>query len=166
MSPSRIVSDCPITVLLLRHAERAVAPADDPPLTPAGIERAHALVSVAGNAGVRAIFTTQYVRSVQTAKPLAHHLRITPTVMVVDPADPEAYAQELVASIRSASQETPVLVVSHTNTIPMIVAALGAAAIPPVSEAEFDKLFFIEAPKRSGRARIVQARYGAPSAVA
>jgi broad specificity phosphatase PhoE len=164
MSPVPVSSRCPITVILLRHAERASTPANDPPLTPAGEARARDLAGAVGTARVSAIFTTQFRRSVQTAQPLADQLSLTPVVLTVDPANVEAYVQELVTRIRLLPTQSTVLVVSHTNTIPLIVTALGGPTIPPVLESEFDKLFVIEAPKRSGKARVVQARYGLPSA--
>lgn len=151
---------CPITVILLRHAERASTPANDPPLTPAGETRARDLVGAVSTARVNVIFTTQFRRAVQTAQPLADHLGITPVVLAVDPADVETYVETLVTRIRSLATQSTVLVVSHTNTIPLIVTALGGPEIPVVGEDEFDKLFVIEAPKRSGKARVVQARYG------
>lgn len=161
MSPVSVSSRCPITVILIRHAERAATPANDPPLTPAGEARARALVGAVGTARVNAIFTTQFRRSVQTAQPLADHLGLTPVVLTVDPANVAAYVQALVTQIRLLPTQSTVLVVSHTNTIPLIVTALDGPVIPPVLESEFDKLFVIEAPKRSGKARVVQARYGA-----
>lgn len=156
MSPVPVSSRCPITVILLRHAERASTPANDPPLTPAGEARARDLAGAVGTARVSAIFTTQFRRSVQTAQPLADQLSLTPVVLTVDPANVEAYVQELVTRIRLLPTQSTVLVVSHTNTIPLIVTALGGPTIPPVLESEFDKLFVIEAPKRSGKARVVQ----------
>lgn len=152
------------TILLLRHAERLSSPPDNPALSPAGEQRARDLVSAVGNAGIKTIFTTQYVRSVQTAQPLADHLAITPTQLGVDPFNPQAYVQDLIAHIRLAPSRASVLVVSHSNTIPMIVAALRTAVIGPIDEDEFDKLFIIETLGRPGKARIVRARYGAPSA--
>ena len=153
------------TILLLRHAERVSSPPDNPPLSPAGEQRARDLVSAVGNAGIKAIFTTQYVRSVQTAQPLADRLAITPTQLVVDPSNPQAYVQDLIAHIRLAPSRATVLVVSHSNTIPMIAAALHAAAIAPIDENEFDKLFIIQTIAQSVKARFVRARYGAASAV-
>ena len=162
MSPLQLFADCPVTVLLLRHAERASSPVTDPPLTSAGQERAHALIQVAGKAGVRAVFTTQFVRSKQTAQPLANHLGITPIVLSLSATSPQAYVQELVARIRSTPANTSVLVVSHTNTIPMIVAELSGLSIAPIGQEEFDRLFIIETRRLVSRSRVVMARYGAP----
>src|SRR5688572_14937113 len=68
------------TVLLVRHAEKAAQPADDPPLTAEGEARAQALVQVARDAGVTAIVTTQFQRTRLTGAPLAQALGITAEV--------------------------------------------------------------------------------------
>jgi len=57
----------PAPVLLVRHAEKAAEPADDPPLTAAGAERAQALATALQDAGVTAIITTQLRRTRETA---------------------------------------------------------------------------------------------------
>src|SRR6185369_592218 len=50
------------TVYLVRHAEKAAAPAADPPLLEAGNKRAQELARTLGNAGIKAIFTSQFLR--------------------------------------------------------------------------------------------------------
>ena len=67
----------PTVVLLVRHAEKAAQPAQDPPLTDAGSARARALVAVARDAGVSAIITTQFLRTKNTAEPTATALTLS-----------------------------------------------------------------------------------------
>ena len=73
-------AEAPVTVLLVRHAEKAAGGSDDPPLSPAGEARARVLAHVAGSAGVSAIYHTQYKRTQQTVAPLAAKLGLTPTL--------------------------------------------------------------------------------------
>ena len=68
-------------VVLVRHADKANEPADDPPLTPAGKRRAQDLASALRNAGLTAIITTQFLRSRQTALPLATENQIRPEII-------------------------------------------------------------------------------------
>ncbi len=108
MSPVPVSSRCPITVILLRHAERASTPANDPPLTPAGEARARDLAGAVGTARVSAIFTTQFRRSVQTAQPLADQLSLTPVVLTVDPANdnPTSPRKRIRQAVRHRSAQT------------------------------------------------------------
>src|SRR5215218_6156596 len=49
----------PITVFLIRHAEREEEPRQDPPLNQQGIARSQALARLLSSAGIKAIFTSQ-----------------------------------------------------------------------------------------------------------
>jgi broad specificity phosphatase PhoE len=61
-------------IILVRHAEKACALADDPPLSLAGEKRAEDLAVVLAGAKVRHIITTDFRRTNDTAKPLAQTL--------------------------------------------------------------------------------------------
>src|SRR4029453_9075189 len=68
------------TIILVRHAEKNIEPNNpNPNLSPAGQARAQELVRVLGNAGITAIYATQFVRTQQTAQPLATHLGLPVT---------------------------------------------------------------------------------------
>ena len=56
------------TFLIVRHAERADASANTN-LSQPGVERAAALAEVAREAGVTAVYSTDYCRTAQTAQP-------------------------------------------------------------------------------------------------
>jgi broad specificity phosphatase PhoE len=148
------------TVILVRHAEKGDAPANDPGLTEAGAARARALMAIARDAGVTAVITTQFARTRETARPAAEALGITPEVAR---AGGGAHAQD-VARMVQAHAGGVVLVVGHSNTIPAIVAALGAPQPPPICDSEYDNLYVVTIPA-SGSAREIRARYGEPSPV-
>ena len=154
------VSAPPTVVLLVRHAEKAAQPAQDPPLTEAGAARAQALVAVARDAGVTAIITTQYERTRKTAEPTALALRVTPEV--VD-AGPVAQHAKAVADQVLKHAGGTVLVVGHSNTIPAIVGALGAPQPRDLCDSEYDQLFVVVIGD-TGPPRLIRSRYGAPSA--
>ena len=140
----------PATIFLVRHAEKA-GDADDSPLTEAGQERARALARVLGEAGVGTLYTTQYTRNIQTARPLAEKLGITPVVIPADDVD------GLAAHLRDMAPGESALVVSHTDKLPLIGKALGIT-VPEVAHMEFDRLTVVILGKGYAEARTL--RYG------
>jgi broad specificity phosphatase PhoE len=149
------------TVLLVRHAEKAALPAADPPLTAEGQERAKALVDVARDAGVTAVITTQFARTRTTAQPLAEALGLTSEVIE---ARGGQHAQQVADAVRSKHAGEVVLVVGHSNTVPAIIAALGAKQPAEICDGEYDHLYVVTIPE-SGSTRVIRARFGAPSPV-
>jgi broad specificity phosphatase PhoE len=144
-----------MTVYVVRHAEKAAAPAGDPPLSPAGEARAEALVDSAKHAGVHAIITTQYLRTKETAAPTAAALGITPEVVPTTSAQSIA---DVVAAVRKHTGET-VLVVGHSNTVPGIVAGLGAEEPPAICDSEYDNLYVVKI-AADGKATVTHGHYG------
>lgn len=142
------------TVILVRHAEKAVVSSDDPPLSEAGRKRAAALRHVLEKAGVSAIYATQYQRTQQTVEPLAKAMKVT--TAKVDAAKPET----LVSEIRQRHRGKTVVVAGHSNTIPEIIDALGAPNAPDIEDADFNDLFVVSIPK-TGPVRLLHMQYGA-----
>ena len=161
VSPLAAQQRAATTVILVRHAEKATLPAEDPALTAEGQARAQALVAIARDAGVTALITTQFARTRETARPAAEALHITPEIVSAGGAQ---HAQEVAKAILSGHAGAVVLVVGHSNTIPAIVAALGAPRPPPICDSEYDGLYFVTVPA-TGVARVIRARYGEPSVV-
>jgi broad specificity phosphatase PhoE len=148
----------PTVVLLVRHAEKGTQPANDPPLTSEGQERANALVGVARQAGVTAIITTQFERTRKTAEPTAVELKITPEVVQAGGA---AHAKAVADQVMKHAGGT-VLVVGHSNTIPAIVGALGAPQPKDLCDSEYDQLFTVVLGD-GGPPRLIRSRYGVAS---
>ena len=143
------------TIVVVRHAERADAGtggatmmATDPELSEAGRARAEALAFALKDAGITAIFTTEYKRTQQTAVPLARMLRITPaTVSSKDP-------QSLIARIKGAKGN--VLVIGHSNTVPDVIRRLGVETPVTVRDADYDHLFIVSV---SSQPSVLQLHY-------
>ncbi|MBD2699883.1 histidine phosphatase family protein [Spirosoma sp. BT702] len=146
------------TVFIVRHAEK-VSEADTTDLTPAGHERAQALVDVLASKGVDSIFTTPYRRTRQTAAPLARQLGLT---MVDYPARPNEAIVKRINLIRSKM----VLVVGHSNTILDIAKGLGTQpSMTTIASGDFDNLLRVQI-KRGlfGTSRTIsQTTYGQPT---
>lgn len=139
------------TVLLVRHAEKAALPADDPPLSDLGQQRVEALGRMVADAGITRIFASDKRRTQQTVAPLADRLGLA--VEVVAAKD----AAGLAAAIRSRPGGV-VLVAGHSNTLGPIAGALGAPEPPEISEADYDTLYVVTVPVE-GPATLVRLRW-------
>jgi len=160
-APAQPVAGTSTTIILVRHAEKAVEPKDDPALTPLGEARAMALVDAVRGAGISAIYSTRWKRTQGTARPVAEQLAIPVTTWDATPGEGDygqAYAAELLAKHRGKV----ILVVGHSNTVPSILRGLGIADAPTIVDAEYDNLFIVTVPE-AGSARLVRAKYGAPA---
>lgn len=144
-------------VIIVRHAEKT-GEAGDPGLTAAGMERAQALVDVARNAKVTNIITTQYRRTRETAQPSAMALNLTPQVI---PATAN-HLRETADTVR-AHPGSVFLIVGHSNTVPDLVAALGAPAPAAICDNEYDGLYVVTLTSDGRPPSVVQSRYGMES---
>ncbi|GAC1650919.1 MAG: hypothetical protein NVS9B15_10780 [Acidobacteriaceae bacterium] len=124
------------TVFIVRHADK-VSEAQDAVLSAQGIARAECLASTLRDADVGAIYTSDLLRTQQTAAPLAKAAHLEVHALPVRDVD------RLVSQVR-AEHGHNVLVVHHGNTIDKIVAALGAGTVPPIPSPEYDRLIAIE----------------------
>lgn len=139
----------PRAIFLVRHAERAATSGRVPPdtgLSPEGKARAEHLAQELKDADIKAIFTTEYKRTQQTAAPLAQSLGIQPEVISGDDL------RSLVAKIRAAPGN--VLVVGHANTLPQLIAALGVSVRVTIAESDYDNLFIVLPEKKAQLIRL------------
>jgi len=153
-------SQATTTMIFIRHADTAAEPAGDPGLSEAGRERVaeltRQLVDADVVAGVDAIYVTQYRRTQETAQPLADALDLP--VNRYDAADTE----EILETILKRHKGKIILVVGHSNTVPELIANLGASKkVPPIAEGEYDNIYVIAIPW-FGKTKTIRLRYGEP----
>jgi broad specificity phosphatase PhoE len=147
------------TIVLVRHAEKAAEPAADPPLTAEGAARAQALVEAVRGMPVTAIVSTDFARTRSTAAPLAARLGLTPEIVDARLRD---HARMVAEGILARHRGETVVVVGHSNTVPDIVAALGATRPPPICDAEYDNLYVVRVPA-AGSPTVERRQFGAAS---
>ena len=130
------------TVFVVRHAERADAGtsatptmATDPDLSDVGKARAESLAIALKDAGIKAIFTTEYKRTQQTAAPLAKALGIDVTAV------PARDMPGLIDRVKTAGGN--VLVVGHSNTLGEVVSRLGVTETVKVGDHDYDNLLVV-----------------------
>jgi phosphohistidine phosphatase SixA len=152
-----LASAAPAVVLIVRHAEKEALPADDPPLTPSGRQRAQELVRVAqafaaAGAPVRELIASEAKRTHQTLEPLAASTGLP--VTVVKAKDTAAIVNRILAVDGGI-----VVLAGHSNTLPAILEALGGPAGVIIADPEFDRIFAVTG--LGAQVNVVALRYGA-----
>jgi phosphohistidine phosphatase SixA len=130
------------SVFVVRHAERADAAAGtasmmatDPDLSEAGRGRAQSLAAALKDAGITAIYTTEFKRTQQTGEPLAKALGLQMTTVS---------ARELPALLDKLKAATGnSLVIGHSNTVGEVIAGLGVSEPVKLTDKDYDNLFIV-----------------------
>ena len=136
-------------VFVVRHAEKA-ADGDDPPLTEQGLARAQALAVLLADQPLTAVYSTPYERTQQTVQPTAAAHGLT-----VESYDPRS---DLPALILERHAGVTVLVAGHSNTVPSIVAGLGAPEQPEIPHERYGDLYRVS--RVGDEVDLVIERYG------
>jgi len=131
----------PVTVILVRHAEKDYADPNksDQRLSAVGHFRADALVSAVEQFGIRRIFSTDFARTRDTVGPLSQ-LKGIP-ITIYDPRDLRGLAEK----IKALRKDRRVIVSGHSNTIPPLVNLLiGEELYRELGEFEYNKMFVVK----------------------
>lgn len=142
-------------VFLVRHAELPGAAMADPknvPISPTGKARAQRLAALLKDAGISAIYVTDFTRTKQTAQPLAKELGKDP--VVVPKGDPKL----LVERLRKDNASQTVLLVGHTDTLPGLIKALGYPSDIKIDAQDYGNVFIVT-PKGEGAPAFLRLRY-------
>lgn len=133
------------TIILVRHAEKSDEPGNDPDLTDAGRERAQRLLRIAGRYRPGAVYSTNFRRTRETARPIAERRRLS--IQIYDAKMP----QDLVSAI-TKSKIKRFLIVGHSNTIPGLANLLiGKELFKQLDDDEYGTIWIIRF--KSGRFR-------------
>jgi len=153
-------SQATTTMIFVRHAEKAGLSEDDPGLSVAGQRRAselaRQLVDADVAAGIDAIYSSPYRRTKETVQPIADALNLP--INIYDPSDNEAVLETILKNHKGKI----ILVVGHSNTLPTLIADLGASKlVPPIAENEYDNIYVIAIPW-FGKTKTIRLRFGDP----
>jgi broad specificity phosphatase PhoE len=148
------------TIIFVRHAEQTSFAETDPPLSEAGKRRAaelaRQLVDADVVAGIDAVYSTPLKRSLETAQPIADALNLP--INSYDAADSERVLERILANHKGEI----ILVIGHSNTVPVLIANLGASKnVPPIAQDEFDNIYIISIPW-FGKTKTIRLRFGEP----
>jgi phosphohistidine phosphatase SixA len=126
-------------VLVVRHADKAVAATNDPPLSDAGRTRAAALADAVRDAGVTRVIVDQSQRTQQTAEPFSQRRGLKPEIIPMDWSNPVAQVHAVADSVRRPGSVT--LVIGHRNTVPELIHELGGPVIPEIPDTAYSDLY-------------------------
>jgi broad specificity phosphatase PhoE len=136
-------------LVLVRHGEK-IDESSDAELNEAGRSRARALAALLKDAGIEAVYSTNYARTRETARPTAEGL--SRPIEIYDGDGLEAFAKELRAKGGRA------LIVGHSDTTPELVKLLGGEPGPAIASDEYDRLYVLTL-SAEGKASTVLLRF-------
>jgi 2,3-bisphosphoglycerate-dependent phosphoglycerate mutase len=143
------------TIWIVRHAEKATTPADDPELSEAGLKRAEDLAKLLKNEKIAGIYVTNYNRTRLTAKPTAD--KFTLVAENYDPSDLKTFASKVFQYYKGHN----VLIVGHSNTvIPTLVALGGERPFSTLADDDYDVVFKLTL--KNGTTELEIKYYGEP----
>ncbi len=143
----------PSTIFLVRHAEKADEPEDDPGLTPEGRERARDVARLLVDAEITHVHSSDFERTRHTGQPLADELGLS--MNLYDHGDPGPFLDEVMATPGRH------VIVGHSNTLPDLAERLGGDGYGEIVEAwEYNRLYILT-PSPQGMETVL-LRFGAP----
>ena len=120
---------------LVRHAEKQADGSRDPALTEAGKQRSQQLANWLQDKHIKDIWSSDYKRTRDTAKPLLSSLGLQ--LNIYDPGDLTALSKNLLDKQHNA------LIVGHSNTTPELARLLCQCDIEDMVDSEYDRLIEI-----------------------
>jgi len=146
-------------VILVRHAEPAVADSGDPDLSAAGERRAAALgeylAAVLEGAKVDYLYAADTRRAQQTAAPVANQFGLPINLLA------SSDWEDLAGRIRREHRGETVVVVGYSTTLPGVVTGLTGQTVR-VNDADYGSIFVLFLPS-PGDARVLRLHYDAAS---
>ena len=150
---------CTTNYYVVRHAEKANS-SSNTPLSAAGLQRAEDLKDYLADKGIDNIYTSQYLRTQQTAAPTANQFGLTAVEY-----DVPAELSNLITKLKSHGDNRSVLVVNHSNTVPVIIDSLMKSPQGiTISETDFDNIYKVKVSRfLSVNRSLIQGTYGQPT---
>ncbi len=148
-------------VVVVRHAEKAPLPANDPVLSDIGIARAVALDASLRSTPITDVVVSHVQRTRLTAEPLISRTHATLHVVPIGAAGVAAHVQAVSDTVRAIARSAGrgVLVVGHSNTVTLIVQTLGGPVTPALCDSQYSQLFTVRL--RDGQTAVSRGSYGA-----
>ncbi|MEO6454315.1 MAG: phosphoglycerate mutase family protein [Ginsengibacter sp.] len=147
---------CTTYYYVVRHAERQDT-SPNSPLSATGLQRAGILRDSLITKGIDFIYASTFLRTQQTAQPLATALGKSLQIYIPDTT------KKLITVLKRIKGKR-VLVVGHSDTVPEIVLGLSGETVPAIAFNDFDNLYVIKIKKRPcSRKKMWHKTYGLAS---
>jgi YHS domain-containing protein/phosphohistidine phosphatase SixA len=150
---SQITTDSVTTIILVRHAEKQKDGTKNPTLTDEGIVRAIELAYILREEPIAAVFSTDYERTLKTAKPTAEFHELPVQKYLV-----QNHNSFLENVLRQYWGKT-VLIVGHSNTVPAMLDILTGGNHWKIEDYMYNDLFIVNT-IRKGEWRTLHLKYG------
>ncbi|MEC8956405.1 MAG: phosphoglycerate mutase family protein [Pseudomonadota bacterium] len=153
-------SQATTTIIFVRHAEKDTSIDNNPGLTEAGKRRVFELTRQLKDAdvvtGIDAIYSTSFKRNIETVEPLARTLNLN--IHKYEKDDYEIVLEEILDTYKGKI----ILVAGHSDTLPGLMAELGASKkVPDIADNEYDNIYIVSIPW-FGKTKTIRLRYGNP----
>lgn len=135
-----------LTIILLRHAEKDKQDEEfgnsiDPRLSKDGEIRAEKLIEILEKYKPDAVFSSQFQRTIWTARPYAQTRR-----MMIQFYNHRKLDE--IAALATAGNFKTIVIVGHNSTTPALTNKLiGQEKYKPLDESEYDKIFIVRVSK-------------------
>lgn len=120
-------------IFLSRHMEKASS-GQDPALSPCGVAQAQAFATQLKDIALPHLMHTPFLRTQQTAQAF---LKADRQLLSYDPRQVEALINEL------KSKTGNVLVIGHSNTIPLLVEKMTGQTVAPLKEQDYGRIYIL-----------------------
>ena len=134
-------------VVVVRHAEKAPAPANDPVLSDIGIARATALDSAVRATPISDVVVSHLQRTRLTAAAVLARTGATLHVVPIGAGGTAAHVAAVADTVRAIAARPGhrgVLVVGHSNTVTLIVEALGGPRYAELCDSQYSQFFTVQ----------------------
>jgi phosphohistidine phosphatase SixA len=147
-------------VYIVRHAEKSTNPPKDPDLTAEGRERAQYLATLLKNKEIKAVYSTETRRTIQTAEPFSLQEGLAIKTYKNDTL------QKFLYNILDADQNA--LIVGHSNTVIRMLKELDLQpSLKEIPENDYDNFFIVTLRSKDGsggyKLKLKEKTYGKKS---
>lgn len=123
------------TIYIVRHGEKDLQQKNNPPLTPAGLQRAQDLARLLKDEPISFVYSTNFTRTLSTAQPTADEHQVTITLYDSIPQ---------LVNLISFHNKKDILIAGHSNTMLDIAKALGTTPLKQeIADSDYDNLLIV-----------------------